>query len=191
MVDPDLYDEFIACNRSTDFFPYSIFQRLTWLASWPRDVVLEVQKICANEVCPRKMTAEHSGSKCRKLARNSFLQLFQCDFKNVKCSKAIFRFRYKDELHIQKLSNCCRQKYDRPISRIYRFNFRRIFEICPNCATPDKPRGVAPQTGRLLVTALYWLNWLKCGTKISKNFTWKIGIFVTGGDDGAHAICIH
>ena len=90
MVDPDLYDEFIACNRSTDFFPYSIFQRLTWLASWPRDVVLEVQKICANEVCPRKMRAAHSGSKCWKLARNSFLLLFQCDFTNVKWSKAIF-----------------------------------------------------------------------------------------------------
>ena len=90
MVDPDLYDEFIACNRSTDFFPYSIFQRLTWLASWPRDVVLEVQKICANEVCPRKMTAAHSGFKCCKLARNSFLQLFKCDFTNVICSKAIF-----------------------------------------------------------------------------------------------------
>ena len=116
---------------------------------------------------------------------------FTSFYKKVSANSHYFCFRSLHVLCIEKLSNCCRQKYDRPISRIHQINFRRIFEICPNCTTPDKPRGVAPQTGRLLVTALYWLNWLKCGTKISKNFTWKIGIFVTGGDDGAHAICIH
>ena len=183
-------------SHATDqliFFLIPFFK--DWLASWPRDVVLEVQKICANEVCPRKMTAEHSGSKCRKLARNSFLQLFQCDFTNVKCSKAIFSISVSGT-RINFIFKSCQTVAGRStIDQFHEFiNLifgRRVFEICPNSATPDKPRGVAPQTGRLLVTALYWLNWLKCGTKISKNFTWKIGIFVTGGDDGAHAICIH
>ena len=44
-----------------------------------------------------------------------------------------FRFWSLHTLHIEYLSNFCRQKYDQSISRIFEFYFWRDFAVWPNC----------------------------------------------------------
>ena len=45
-----------------------------------------------------------------------------------------FRYQLLNGLHIQNFSNCCMHKYDKSISRIFKFDFWRDFDIRPNCA---------------------------------------------------------
>ena len=72
---------------------------------------------------------------CQKQIHFSFSvtsQVFQRNFQS-------FRFRQRDEFHVQNLSNFSRHvSMIRQFHRLFRFNFWRVFAVWPNFALPQQ-----------------------------------------------------
>ena len=77
--------------------------------------------------------------KLKKTAKN---KLTWSDFTNfymqVFAFSNSFRFRSFCTLHIQNLSNRCRQRHDPSISRIFLSNFWRVFDVWHNCVAMSR-----------------------------------------------------
>ena len=88
----------------------------------------------------RRWTAQ-SGSNSLKLAGNMFAHSdFTSYSKQVSASSLNFHFRSYPALHIQNLSNRCRDMYGQSNSRIFKSTFWRGFAIWSNCVAARRWR---------------------------------------------------
>ena len=103
---------------------------------WP--IIKNVHLGWSNQISPPKKTLLISPMHLKSLAKATRCEKWGClmwrrfglSFR-ISCSTAtiwsfylsIFRFRLLDGFWIQNSSNCCRNRCDQPISRVFKFNF--------------------------------------------------------------------
>ena len=98
----------------------------------PFQTILQLQYIVTNFPDQRARLARTEVPNVKNPPKTSSLDVFLRFFFRISAYSNDFRFRSLHALHIQNLSYCCRHKCNQSISRIFKFDFWRIFSIWPN-----------------------------------------------------------
>ena len=86
---------------------------------------------------PNAPAPAHRGFKWLKTRQKTITYNDFTNFSNqVSANSLDFRFRSLQVLYFQNVSKCCSHTYNQSISRVFQFNFWRVFVIWNLCAAP-------------------------------------------------------